>query len=502
MNIFNIAETFLSIKGQPFRGIDYPLLKPFYSSSANKKIIKGARQIAKSTSLAVIQSVKACIEPYTLILTVFPLQSQTRNFSTIYVDSLIRDNDILYTRAGKNKKNNVYRKMFKNGSILFYNYLGNDPSRIRGLSVNNFYVDELQDHFSDSISIAEHCTDSFINAKFCYTGTPLTTDNIIESFWRESSQFESFVPCPSCNFRNFCLKPQVFSMLKPQGLMCQNCGKQLIQQDLYNASFESYNPTQVGIYDGWHIPQIFMPFNLNRWNAIYNAYITKSEFEFCTEILGISCDVGGKPVSLSTLQECELPVTDKFYKLKVMGVDWGGGSANSLTVITVLGITPENTYDVLYSFKFPTRSRMEQLNEILSLFSKYKCNAIGADSGVGLTDNQLLKHHLSPQKVFVFKYGNPAQILKFLPDIGEYSTNRSKTLSIMFRDLNMRKISFPPNYREFFNDILNIYEEIRPSIHGEHRVYDHAPCNPDDFAHALNFALITAKLLTSPSIFN
>lgn len=500
--IFNIAEKFLTIKGKLFRGYDYPLLKPFYSSSALKKIIKGARQIAKSTSLAVIQTVKACIEPYTLILTVFPLQAQTRNFSTIYVDALIRDNDILYTRAGRNKKNNVYRKMFKNGSILFYNYLGNDPSRVRGLSVNNFYVDELQDHYSDSISIAEHCTDSFTNAQFCYTGTPLTTDNILESFWKESSQFESFIPCPACNTRNFAVKPHVFSMITKDGLICQHCQNPLVLKDLYNASFESYNPEKVGIYDGWHIPQIFMPFNLLRWNSIYDAYKSKSEFEFCTEILGISCDVGGKPVSLSILSECEKPITDKFYKVKVMGVDWGGGSSNSLTVITVLGVTLDNTYDVLYSFKFPTRSRMEQLNEILAIFSKFKCNAIGADSGVGLTDNQLLKHHLSPQKVYVFKYGNPSQILKYLADIGEYSINRSKTLSIMFRDLNMKKVTFPPNYRDFFNDILSIYEEIRPSIHGEHRVFDHAPNNPDDFAHALNFALITAKLLTSPSIFS
>ena len=54
--------------------------------------------------------------------------------------------------------------------------------------------------------------------------------------------------------------------------------------------------------------------------------------------------------------------------------------------------------------------------------------------------------------------------------------------------------------KPFFEDILSIFEETRITPKGEYKVYSRNHSIPDDFAHALNFSVLTARLLTRDTI--
>jgi hypothetical protein len=190
------------------------------------------------------------------------------------------------------------------------------------------------------------------------------------------------------------------------------------------------------------------------------------------------------------------------YSAKIMGVDWGCATQNSLTVICVLGIKYDGIIDVLFAKKYRYRDRIEQRNEIEQYFQQFGCVAMGVDHGVGLTDNLELRNDLGCDKIFEFMYCNPNKILNFLKDQMMYSANRTKTLGLLFNDLAKKNITFPnfSEIKQYFDDILSEYEEIREGPNQMNKFYGRDPNIPDDFLHALNFAVLTARIITRGSI--
>jgi hypothetical protein len=102
--------------------------------------------------------------------------------------------------------------------------------------------------------MAEQCTSSFTDPKFCYTGTPKTLSNTIESLWKKSSQNEPFITCSRCHKENFCFIPDVYKMIDPKGLVCQNCKELLSMDDIRDAKYLTLDKSKEGAFDGYHIP--------------------------------------------------------------------------------------------------------------------------------------------------------------------------------------------------------------------------------------------------------
>lgn len=491
--------------------IDYGLFLPFYNNTSIKCLLKTGRQIGKTTSLAVKQLMKAVAKAYTELLTLLPLASQTKRFSRLYVDAIIRGSPVLGQRIDSSLSNTINLKEFNNGSNLHYWYAGENVDRTRSISVKEIYWDEIQDIIWNNIYAAEQCTSSVDKPQFSYSGTPKTVDNTIEALWQKSSQCEPVITCSRCNFENFCFIPGVYKMLQKAGLSCQKCGKLLDMRDVYGYVYIPFDKSKVGIFDGYHIPQIFAPRNLStgRWNKIMLDYEDYSEFEFATEVLGISFDSGGRPITLEELKSC---CTDREFgharpgeHIKyIMGVDWGYATPRSYTVMCILGVRPIGDYEVIFAKKFKYRNRIDQRKELLTYFKQYGCEAMGVDHGVGLTDNLELRAATDPSKVYEYHYcgSHNKKILNFLPEHLMFATDRTRTLSLMFNDMINKKILYPKyeDIKPFFDDILSIYEGVREGPTGKNKYYDRNPKLPDDFAHALNYALITAKLLTKGTI--
>lgn len=510
INLFTLASKLVKIKGEPLQTKDYVLFEPFYNSKAPQLMIKAGRQIGKSVSLAVKQVIRACLKKYSSSLTLMPFKSHINRFSRLYIDDILKGSDDLKTRVGKNLINNVSLKELNNGSILHFYNISDSPGRIRGVSVRDMYWDEMQDIPLKFLDIAEQCTSHFEDARFSYTGTPKTLDNPMEFLWRKSSMHEPFITCSACHHDNYCLLPDVYKMFEPQGIVCQKCRKKINLEDVYNVQYNIMKPESLGTFDGLHIPQIFVPYNLSekRWRKIMRDYKDMGQFEFATEVLGISFDTGGRPITLEKLKQC--CISDHHfgtcsltnYPCKVMGVDWGYATTRSLTVACVIGVRFDGKYEVLWAKKFHYRDRIDQIAELLKIYEQYQCNAVGLDSGVGLLDNQEWRMAVGADSVYEFSYCSPNKILSFNKENLLYATNRAKTINLLFSDLNKQHILFPcfEDSSDFFDDLLSVVEEVRETSFGRNKYYTRNPMIPDDFTHSLNFGLLALKLITQENI--
>lgn len=510
MNVTEVVSYVINVLGSPLNMKDYAIFVPFYMKKTKRKLLKMARQLGKTIGICALQLTRAAITKYTKSLTVLPSQEHAHRFSQDSIATMIQESPIIKTRLSNKLLYGEEIKQFNNGSKLYYSHIGDSPMRVRGISVRDFYVDELQDIILENMYIAEMCTSHYSNSRFHYSGTPLTLDNAIEGLWMQSSQNEAYITCSRCHFDNFSFIPDVYKMIVPKGLSCQKCGGVLHVEDIYRLSYQAMKPEMENLFDGWHAPQIFTPFNLTaeRWTEVLKQKKDYSESQFANEVLGHSFDVGGRPITITKLQSlCDGnrklgEFNKKGYIATVMGIDWGYATVRSLTVGCILGITKEGKADVLWAKKYHYRDREDQVVELLEKYSEYGCVMIGADHGVGLSDNQKLRSRVSASRFIEYQYCAPKKLLTYDPDTLVYPLNRTRSIDLLFTDLNKGYIRFPrmEDSSDFFNDILSIYEEVRESPSGCNKFYSRNHSIPDDFLHSLNFAWICVKILTRDNI--
>ena len=77
-------------------------------------------------------------------------------------------------------------------------------------------------------------------------------------------------------------------------------------------------------------------------------------------------------------------------------------------------------------------------------------------------------------------------------------------MTFTFNLLKESKILFPnwEQMNDCHSDTLNIFVEVKEGVLRQELVYRHAPDKPDDFFHALNFAVCQAHLLAGNPVLN
>ena len=499
MNRFEIIPFVFNIRNKPANIKDYQLFKEFCLSKKKRKLLKGARQVAKTTFLSMDQILKIAFQAPYYLLNIHPSDAQTKKFSQINIDEALKSSSVFKSLYNRDCIYNVHLKTFTNGSVLHFSYVGIGPERLRGISVQEINFDEIQSIYYEDIPVVEQCASSYADSKFVYAGTPGTSDNTIETLWKLTNQIEPFLVCSRCNFENFCILPDVFKMLNEKFLVCQKCGRQIEKEVLYNAKTIPLRP-EITDFDGWHIPQIFTTLNNTpqRWAEIIRNRKVYSDYTFITEVLGISYDTGGRPITLEKLRSLCLEKSTKHFTAIAIGVDWGCATEHSLTAICVTGLRQDGKFEVILGRKYNYRDRLEQISEIVTIFKDYNCTCIGCDNGVGLTDNLLFRKHLGSDKIYEFLYMGQGKLITYDEKSMVFHTSKRKTLNMLFFNMNTDKIFFPKYelISDFFNDILSETEEIR----GTNKLYNHNPNIPDDFLHALNFSILALKLCVEGTI--
>lgn len=138
----DFVENFFYLKGQPFSLKDYPHMRTIYNIDADKLVLKFSRQTAKSTTLSNMLLSTAYMSPQIRQLYVSPAVAQTQEFARDKLEPLITQSPISKNFVDSNQVQNVFKKEFKNGSVINLRYALLNADRIRGISADINMFDE------------------------------------------------------------------------------------------------------------------------------------------------------------------------------------------------------------------------------------------------------------------------------------------------------------------------------------------------------------------------
>lgn len=455
-------------------------------------------------------------------LFVSPSAMQTMVFSKTRIDEIVEMSPMLKALTHRSLVWNLLEKTWLNGSKMYLRYAFLNADRIRGLSVNAIFADEIQDLLADVMPVIEETSSHFKDRLFVYSGTPKTFDNTINSYWEDSStQAEWVIPCEHHGTPN---RPATWHWnvlgvdnIGDQGPICDRCGSP-INPEHGSARWVEMNPGAE--FQGFRICRLMVPWyfkNPDQWAGIVEAQKRYPVPRFMNEVMALSYDSGTKPLTRGdVITACDDKYDMSETQLRDLrnshilyaGLDWGSGTeGNAYTVVTFGGYTRHDTsYQIVYAKRLEGRlaEPTEQLKEIFRLFGIARPARVGSDYGMGLFQNNILTKKLGPKRVHVFMYAPRYRAkVAFEPKLGRFVVYRSLVMSDVFTAIKQLKIRLP-SYTVFADPYAKDFLNITSSYSNTQRitVYDKPRNRTDDTFHSSTYSLLASVLDTPrPDIF-
>lgn len=456
------------------------------------------------------------------MLYVAPQEATTKYFSSNYVTSRFESPELKKIFVKGWYKNDVYEKIFADtNSATLFKYANVDATRCRGPATDHNIHDEVQDILFEILPIISETMALSKYKREFYAGTPLTTDNTIETLWRTSTQLEWATKCTGCNHWNMLtMDNDPLVMVQKKGLCCSKCGKILdTTQGEWVSPLEDPNHEKIELV-GYHLAQPILPYfnsDAKEWDKVYRK-VTDGKYglhQIFNEVFGLSYDTGSKPITREELADlCRLgPSRDEhgsklnifvknrpYYRKISTGVDWGVNMITSRTSVVHGAIRSDGYYEVFDAEIFDTNDYEEHIRQIAATSNLIQ-SSICADGGPDPIRAHMLGELTHPSRILIARYGEGKlvtdwQMPKMAPDwkSGRFVMHRSDCLSFTFRMLKGGKILFPQwsEMERCMEDILSEFIEVQQGPLVRKIMYGHSPTNPDDFLHALTFALVHA----------
>ncbi len=509
----DLAQRLIYLDGRPFRLAGYEPHYSFYNSSDDKIILMCGRQVAKSTTLSNFMIAQGVAVPQYKSLFIAPSKEQSSKFSNTRVMKSMQYSPLIkkYFIDAK-RTNSVMTRMLTNGSELYFSYCVDDPDRVRGISADSVYYDEVQSMMlREIVPVINECMGASPYKKNVYCGTPLSSENDIEYMWLDSKQFEWTVYCDHCH------KWNVLGLLNlgDHGVICSNpdCRKSL---DVRKGTWFAMNPE--GTYSGYRIPQIALHYNVGTTKAWDQLLLKRKDYsfsKFMNEVMGVSDEQGARLISLVQLQAlCNpdllmsemgpTPEAAKDTMLYVAGVDYSGygeSQESSRTALSIYALSQDQSKCKLVFGKiYKTGHPIQDVDDIVRICKNYSIAMLVADEGGGAMANAELRNKLGAHKVIGCRYGSSHGGIKWAENSPTPSYHVDKTMlvdqfmtSVMHLQLEFpnQKLMDKPN--AFFDDMLSEFEET--STTGR-RTWKNSKARPDDFLHACCYAWMASKIIT------
>lgn len=505
------------VKNRPFtEGLPPALETLFRLRMLPRSVLKSGRQIGKSTSQAGRTIILSACIPFFQTLTVTPQFELTRRYSNNYVRPLIDNSPISALMLDLSCENNVLQRTFINQSVMHFSFALLDAERVRGIPADRVHFDEVQ---NIEAGLIDEIIQTMGRSKWRvqdYTGTPKTLDNVMEALWLQSSKAEWLIPCGCGHVNNPHVEADGLKMIGDETIVCGKCYKPVDPSQGY---WYHNSPEKMNNFIGWHVPQFIMPFHYTdarNWKIIVDAKNgSVSKRIFYNEILGESCDIGAKLVTETELRKAsQLPVMMSYstgrkvtsaYGFISLGVDWGGRGEDELsrTKAAVLGMRTDGRCDVLYA---EDMSNMEdpgqEVARTIQLFHDFNCKVLAHDAAgtAGMRD-VLLNHARFPRnQIMPMSYVSAwSKDLLFYHQASDkikwphYSLDKTRSLLLTTECIKHGFVFFPiwESMERFLRDFLALVEEKSESRRsGDVYLIRRAKGQCDDFAHAINFALM------------
>lgn len=525
-----VLPLLLSLKGRPYSLKDHEPMEPMFSlRPPHSTVMKCARQVTKSTTIAGKDILLTAIIPYFSTLYVSPLYEQTRRFSSNYVRPFLEDSPVRGIMLKPRVEKSVLQRAVANKSTMHFTFASTDCDRTRGISSDCNTFDEVQDFDPDFIPVInETLSHSEYDLRY-YSGTPLTSDNVLDMFWQKSSQAEWATKCTACNYWNLAgLAYDLMNMIQKQGVSCAKCGKEIYPASgLWVHAFPDRRPD----FSGYHAPQAIFPLHYaphpktgkkHRWRELWIAKTELSRALFLNEKCGESCDERPTLLSANDLRRASvLPWPNVFstavkqdrrgYHMVMMGADWGGRGRDevSYTVFAVLGFMPNGNFDVLYGERLPLDlDPTEEAKRALQIYKSFHCSLFAHDyNGAGAIRQTLMRQAgLSQKRIFPAVYSRVSLkgLVTYNPPMEHsaqwyYTVDKARSLVLLCQMIKQRFVRFP-QYESWAvkqsetdnplgHDLLALVED-RKALEGAGDIYliTKRASASDDFSSAINFA--------------
>ena len=518
----------LRLNGKPFTLAKHRFFEPmFYPSIPDRTLLVCGRQVGKSTHIAAQGVLQAAAISRFKLLFMAPQFEQIRRFSHQYIRQFVTESYIKPLLIDDTCIDSVLHKSFKNGSEVWFSFALLSVDRIRGLSVDGIRIDEIQDLNPEFLDIVRECMSASTRRSEMYAGTSKTIDNLIEQLRLQSSQAEWFMRCSACNHWNIPTVDGsgaglgVMEMIRPEGLSCAKCHCLLNPEQ---GQWVHRYPERVERFPSYHVSQAIAPVhygNPKNWRQLLLKRELMPTATFINEVLGEACDEGQRLVSQTELQQvCVLPPNSKdraadIYKYsdRILGIDWGGKGSRfqSMTAAAVACYSgTSNCIDVVFGHVFPALlDSVIETKEVIELANMFKCTSIAHDVAVAGEIRLSIMRDLGVQqhRLINCRYaggGNLKGIIQFVPasDVNPntyYNLDKSRLIAAVCLAIKNKNIRFPQYEslkdaagENFLLHFLAVYEETSESNFGtEKRFIKRNPGMPDDFLHAVAFAVIT-----------
>lgn len=514
----DFVEKFFYLNNAPFNLDDYPHMRLIYNIDPPEMVFNTSRQVAKSTTLAMLGSGRMMIMPQTRrefaggfkVLYIAPTVEQVKLFSHDRVTPVIEQTPFIKKHfLNSSQIQNVFLKRFTNGSSMYFRYAAASPDKARGISCDMLIADEVQDIPRDHITIIQQSMARSMYKRTIYAGTPKRTIGTLAEKWDSSTKNEWYVKCMGCNKYNYLDEANIHEW----GLGCRYCHTPIDARNgmwirTNSASVKGDNKSATpGKYlcEGFRISVLM--FAHSPWvdwqKDVWIPYITKPRGIFLNEYLGLAYDAGVAPITLQDIQACctggpmrDAPDNYIMSYPRFMGMDWGPiNSANSKTVQSVL-IRRGEMVEVVYMKKYIGReSDYSYLHgEIPAQFARWKCEFLGADAGFGeAVNSEIRKRMLDPKRLIALQHlGNQKQKANWNQNMMAYTLGRNRVMTDMFHKIKNRQIVFPrwEDFAPFADDLLAIqidYDE-------EKNKYKYINSRADDAFHSILYGDFVSEL--------
>lgn len=503
MKAHDLAQKMLSLKGSRLSLKGRPYLVDIYNSDSQRVLLKFGRQSEKSTTLSAKIALNSSCIPYFNTLFVSPSASQTKDFSSDRLDQFIKNSEYITDNlVDQTCKDRIDQKSFLNGSNVYLRYAFHNADRTRGISSDQVILDEVQDIRTENISVIEEsASHSERGSKghpyksFVFAGTPKTTSNSIEFFWRRSTMREWGIKCTGCG--HWALELNIKNIGK-EYLVCERCDHQLYPQ------FGQWIITNPGAaVEGYHVCQLQMPWLDWKKDILFKLNFYPAN-RFYNEVLGLSYDSGSKPLTMVHLRQCcnqerlDWWKHDEGYIPRPVfaGVDWALTSDKSFTILTIGSWLPyPNKFIVLYQRKFEANLDINQQTEAIKIIcEQYGVDLIGCDWGAGVANNlKLIEHFGSDRVAQYYNSGSQKNRIQWNQKRQMFTISRTTVLTDLFNYIQKGQVEWPKFEicEEFLKDFLN--EDIEYNKDGV-LYYDHNPDNPDDAIHSTMYCMLAGEL--------
>ena len=508
----------------------FPMMRQIYDNMPRRLLLKCSRKTLKSTLLSNIIALNMLRYRYYKMLYVAPQETSTKYFSRNYLDARFESPELLKILPGWIKNDVLEKIMGVTKSQVILRYAKDDATRCRGPATDQNIHDEVQDIDFDILPIIDETMALSPFKRQIYAGTPLTTDNTINELWKQSTMYEWATKCEGCNHWNtLSIDNEPLKMILPHGLSCSKCSHVI---DTAKGIWVSCNSNSKPLV-GYHLAQPILPhFNQSKreWAKVYEKVTDKnySVSQVYNEVFGIAYDVGTKPITeeflknkacvLGNMYTSENHPTNVFergrykYKIFTCGADWGVNMDTSRTTACIGGLRDDGIYEVFFTKVYKDFDYDSQIRDIANRANNvmaFCASDSGPDPNRGIklvqltspTRTQLVRYEASTK--FIQKYDTPNGAIDWRQS--RWVLHRSDTMTFTFNLLKEGRILFPQweDCSEEMMDILNIYIDVREGVHGRQDLfYMHKPSKPDDFFHALNWAVCQAFVAAGDPVLN